>query len=169
MFSDSSVPPAVKAITSRWMLQAILRLRGDVSLTSAAHEVSAVRFAGSEDWTSVAVDTEGHPLVSAAQSGDELLVRVAAPAASFIAAAAISAVLKARHGDVSQPEQEIAGIQASDLAAWSREPAPVRQEQWHHIEDSDARWFWLAALLLLALEQVGRRARTGEEEVRIAA
>jgi hypothetical protein len=151
------------------MLQTILRLRGDVSLESAAREASATTFTGSEAWTTVAADKAGRALISAAENGDELLLHVAASAGSFIAAAALSAVLTARHGDTTQPEQEIAGIETSDLTAWSRAPAPVEQENWRRVEDSDARWFWLAALLLLALEPILRRAATREKEVRIAA
>jgi Aerotolerance regulator N-terminal len=170
MFSDSPTElPPVRTIRPRWMLQTILRLRGDVSLESAAREASATTFTGSEAWTTVAADKAGRALISAAENGDELLLHVAASAGGFIAAAALSAVLTARHGDTTQPEQEIAGIETSDLTAWSRAPAPVEQENWRRVEDSDARWFWLAALLLLALEPILRRAATREKEVRIAA
>jgi Aerotolerance regulator N-terminal len=170
MFSDSPTAlPPVKTIGPRWMLRTILRLRGDVSLESATREASARAFTGSEVWTTVAADKAGRALISAAENGGELLLHVAAPAGSFIAAAALSAVLTARQGDTSQPEQEIAGIETSDLSAWSRAPAPVEREDWRRVEDSDARWFWLAALLLLALEPIFRRAATREKEVRIAA
>jgi len=164
-----SALPSVKAIAHRWMLDTVLRVRQDASLKSAAREAHSSALSPGQEWTTIAVDGGGTPIVSAAESGDELVLRVGAPADSFIAAVALSAALKARHGDASQPEQEIAVIDPVDLRSWSRAPAPVERDAWRQVEDSDGRWLWLIALLLLAVEQVVRRTSRQDEEARVAA
>ena len=171
MFPDSSTAlPAAQPVRQRWMLRTILRLRADPSLSLATQETtgSAV-LSESVEWTSIATDIAGRPLVSAAQDGPELILGIAAPPTSFIATVVLDAALNARHGDTAQPEEEISSINVSDLSAWSRAPAPVEQDAWRRVEDSDARWFWLAALMLLAVEQTLRRAAARNEEVRLAA
>jgi len=170
MFSDSrpELPP-VKPIVRRWMLSTVLRLRQDMALVSAAREAHAAALTESAAWTTIAGDDASRPIVSAAENGDELVLQVGAPARSFIAAVALSSALNARQGDASQPEQEVAAIDAADLTAWSRAPAPVEREAWRHVEDSDARWFWLLVLVLLGLEHRIRRSATVDEEVRVAA
>ena len=170
ILSDTlSTPPSVRPIRHHWMLETILRLRADALLAAAGREVHATASMESPAWTTVAADAVGRPIVSAAEAGDELILRVAAPARSFIAAAALRAGLAARHGSTSQPEQEIVKIDAAELAAWTRTPAPVEQEVWRHTPNSDSRWFWLAALMALVLEHFVRRTAGVGKGVRIAA
>jgi hypothetical protein len=63
-------------------------------------------------------------------------------------------------------EHEILRMDAAQLAAWTRTPAPVGRDIAAHADASDARWCWGFVLALLALESWMRRpARTADEEV----
>ena len=108
--------------------------------------------------------------VRVAASRGELLLQVGAPADSFVAAAAIRALLVARGGDGSHPEQEILRTPAATLTSWSRPAPEIDGDAWRHADRSDGRWFWVAALLLLGVEQRLRRsAPVTPAEVRDAA
>lgn len=95
-----------------------------------------------------------------------------APAAPAIVRAVILAV---RPRSIADREAEIVAVPEAELAAWSREPAPgeaATAQPWSgRLSDSDARWMWLLALLLLGVEAWVRRARGGSvaTEVRDAA
>jgi hypothetical protein len=152
------------------MLGTVLRLSDDDSLTEVARTTTAVAIdAPSEGWTIVARDRAGRPLVQASWVGSALLLRVAAPADSFVAAVALHAALMARHGPVAQPELEVARIEPARLDAWTRAPGPLQADAWRRADRSDARWFWAVALLLLALEHAIRRSARAVEEVHVAA
>ena len=70
-----------------------------------------------EAWSVVVGDRHGAPLVRAAALGDELLVEIAAPPDTYFAAAALRALLAARHGSLAYPEQEPARIGAASTVA----------------------------------------------------
>jgi hypothetical protein len=118
-------------------------------------------------WTVVARDDNEGAVVRAAASGGELIVSLAAPVSSLLAAAVVRATLAARYGSLAQPEAEVSRVSGAMLRAWSRTPAPVEQDAWRRADSSDARWCWLAALALLGVEQWLRsrpvRERKGRE------
>ena len=152
------LPAPIDRTTPRWMLRTLLRLQNDRSLQEAGRSVSGSSLTSSDPWTVVSADAEGRPLVRVAAAERELLLQIGAPADSFIAAAAIRAVLVARGGDGSHPEQEILRTPAATLAAWSRPAAEIDHDLWRRVDRSDGRWFWAAALLLLGVEQRLRRS-----------
>ncbi len=140
-------------IRAGWMLQTALRLREDVALARLMANSPARDLATPGPWTILVRNGGGKPTIRAASLGDELLIDVAAPPASFVAASAVRAVLAARAGDVEQPHQEIALMSEAQLSAWNRAPAAVDRDVWRNATSNDARWFWGAALVLLAVEQ----------------
>ncbi len=93
------------------------------------------------------------PGVRAGAHERELVIGVASPASAFAAAAVVRAALMARRSTDEYAELEIARTSDAALAALNRPAAPVDREAWRTAESSDARWCWLIALMLLALEQ----------------
>ena len=99
-------------------------------------------------------------------SSDEgLLVRTSARARSVFAPALMRALLLAT-GD-APIDREVAPIPDSELARWLRQPEGVTAQAWPHADESDARWFWVVALLMLLVESWvrGRGANRRREDV----
>jgi hypothetical protein len=172
--SAASMAPALSAIdpaTPRWMLRTRLRMEADVSLRQIARGVTAAASLPPSTVSSViAADDNGQPLVRLAASQNELVMQVAAPADSLIAAAAVRALLIARAGAPPMSGLEVLRIPDSTLAGWSRPAPDLAPDAWRLADRSDARWFWMAALVLLAAEQWLRRpASRTAVEVRDAA
>jgi len=139
MTFDGAQGPATSTVGSRWMLETALRLRNDPELARLS------------------------PLVRVGTSGGALAVHVGASPDSYAAAVAVRGVLTARQGEVARAfsEDEVSAIGEEDLKPWSRDAPPVDPGAWRHAEDNDARWFWGAALVLLALEmRVRARVKT---------
>ena len=151
------------------MLRTVLRLREDS--TFPLSPPSPEGDAGSSDaWTTVARSADGAPLVRAAASGRELLLEIAAPPDSLLAAATVRAALTARIDVDVYAEREVARLDEAWLTAFTRPSAGVTRDAWRSAESTDARWFWLLALVLLAVEQWLRdRARRSDQEVARAA
>ena len=165
----------VSPLQSGWMLSTALAVMSDGALASiAAGEGEALdeRF-GRPPWTTL-LARDGKPLISAAASGQELVLQAGAAPHSVLAAAVIRSAFNGRPGAVSYAEQEVAATAPATLAAWQRPAAPVGREAWRQAESTDARWCWAVALLALALEQWlrgrSRRRSSGmTEDVRAAA
>jgi hypothetical protein len=150
----SAIGPSAPA----WMLRTRLRMESDASLRQTAEDTIASPLPSSTVWSVIAVDRHRQPLVRLAAQQQELVMQVAAPAESLAAASAVRALLIARAGGWAKPTQEVLRIPQTVLAAWSR-PAPgIGPDAWRSADGSDARWFWLAAALLLGAEQWLRRA-----------
>jgi hypothetical protein len=168
----STVVEGVTAIHDAWMLQTVLRLRNDPSVSAAMADGTMRGVAVQAPWTSIVNDREGKSIVRAAANGNELVIAMAAPASSFAAATVVRAALTARRPPDVYAEQEIGGTDEQTLAALSRPSAPVDRGGWRNADVTDARWLWLAALVLLGVEQWlrgGADARTREEVSRAAA
>jgi Aerotolerance regulator N-terminal len=147
-------PPATGLTMVRpgWMLRTVLRLREDPTLTPSPP--SPGRDAKPSDpWTTVARSPDGAPLVRAAAAGRELLLEIAAPPDSLLAAATVRAALTARLDVDVYAEREVVRLEETSLMAFTRPSAGVSRDEWRSAESTDARWFWLLALVLLALEQ----------------
>jgi hypothetical protein len=155
-----------------WMLRTALRMRDDRSLISTAASAVATRpLRGEPPWAPLVTDRQGHPMVSAATARNELVLRVAAAPDSLLAVAVGRAALRGRHATNEYVEHEIASIDAAALATWTRAPAAVDRTAWRTADSNDSRWCWLAALILLGVEQFVRvrRLRTAQEVARVAA
>jgi hypothetical protein len=71
-------------------------------------------------------------------------------------------ILSVRPASIADRETEVATASDAELASWRRDPAPVTTVPGEPVAggvpDSDARWLWLVALLLLGIEAWIRRA-----------
>jgi len=160
----------IDSATPRWIVRTLMRLQSGDDLQGISRTVVGSGLPASERWTVVAVDRNGGPLARVSTSGGQLLMQVGAPADSFVAAAFVRALLEARAGDPSHPDQEILRTPPEILAARSRSAGPVEADAWRRAERSDGRWFWLAAVILMGIEQALRRPASRESvEVRDAA
>jgi hypothetical protein len=94
--------------------------------------------------------------------GSRLLIDVDADAESLEAAGILKAALDARGDRRVLAEHEPERIPSATLARWSREPARPDTGAWRQSDDSDGRWLWLAALVLLGVETFLRRTAAAE-------
>jgi len=125
----------------RWMLETALRLRNDPDLRLI----------------------DATPAIRTRRQANALVLDVQTVSDTYLAAAALRGVLTARHGGAARAyaEYEVATIDDSELAAWSRSAGEVQMGTWRRADRNDARWFWGLVLGLLALETVFRtRARS---------
>lgn len=97
--------------------------------------------------------------VHAASQDRNLVLHVDVPSDSFAAARITQAALNARQDATTWADREPAVIPASTLARWTREPAAPTADAWQHTTESDGRWLWVAAVLLMGVESVVRRER----------
>lgn len=160
---DQTATTGLSPIRERWMLQTLLRLNQHLSIPLTGNNTT--------DWGGVRPRSDPSG-VRVGTNGRELMVGVAAPASSFAAAAVVRAVLVARRSTDDFAELEIARTSEAVLSALNRPAAPVGRDAWRAAESTDARWCWLLALLLLALEQWLRarpEVRRSQEVTRAAA
>jgi hypothetical protein len=163
-----------RPVDQPWMFETIDRLRHDAALAAASGRVRADRstaLAG-HSVTVLARDRTGAPLLEAAchasASGSELLVfssvadgadpAVSAPADNTLFVAALLAALARTRTDASSlAELEPVTLTPQELARWERPTPKLGSAAARSPQDADSRWFWIAALLLLALEGGLRR------------
>ena len=167
-FAGDARGDAVRPISAIWMLETMLRMRNDPDLVAACSDSAsgtvrpelAGRGQRTPDragtaWHVLCRDPESRPIVRAAAAGSHLVFDVEAPPSALLSAAVVRAALIARQGSVARPEAEIQRMTAAELTGWSRQPAPGRRR---HVAlgpaQSDGRWCWALALVLLAVESV---------------
>ena len=165
------------------MLDTALRLQRDPDVIAAASATTAVdaprgSAALQDPWIAIVRDGGGRPLVAAATDGQALTIDVAAPSDVLLAAAVVRGVLAARQPPERLAELEPARIDAATLASWGRQPAavtaPTRTDGgWRGSGETDARWCWIAILVVLGVEQWlrgrSRRRHPNADEVTRAA
>ena len=165
-------PTSVRAIAAadpESVKRVVLRLLGHEGLQAAAREDRSTVPRGRETGTVIARDVAGSAVVRAGVEGDELVIEVAAPSTSYLAAATVRAGLEAVRGPLSRRDQEIVRIPQDRLASWIRSPGAVEQSAWRQAAASDARWLWAAVLILMAIEQWMRRSAARGTEAHVAA
>jgi len=128
--------PGAQEVRVPWMVEAAHSLRRSDLLRDGGVNVSVE-------------DREGRFVVRAPIAGSAL----AAPAVLR------AVMLAVRPPAIASPELETATIADTELAAWRRDPAPVGQQDSGRLDESDARWLWVAALALLGVETWARRRR----------
>jgi hypothetical protein len=159
----SSAVPEIARVPGGWMLDTVARMSRDGELSRAAAEFGgSARLDEDDRWFAVAAAADGRPVVRAAAAAGELIVQASAEPGDYVAAAALRSALHARHGSIPVlfSDEEIVRMPASEIAALSRAPGRVGHDVAARLARSDARWLWLAALLLLMLEAWMRRPRT---------
>jgi hypothetical protein len=123
---DGTAPQPVR---TPWMASAVVALRDSHLLREAAIDVTT------------------------GESDRVLVVEAPIDAASASAPAVLRAVILAvRPAIVLNGEAEIVTVPDAELAAWARPAAPVTGRAGVAVDEGDARWFWVAALMLLLLE-----------------
>ena len=168
--NSAEQPPVVSTLKSGWMLVTVLDVMKDpvlASLASAGSSLTSV----SSPWTVVIRRPDGRPLIRAADANGALIFDVADRSDTLFAAAALRAMLNARRRVLDYSEQEVATI-SDRIVSWQSAPGPVGADAWRNAARTDARWFWLLALGLLAIEQwlrSRRRHRYVQETTRVAA
>lgn len=110
----------------------------------------------------VLADARGVPLLVAAGRGREpqtLVLDARVSAASAMSPLLIRSVLRGLGAADDLPEAEVRTIPDRALAAWIRPAAEPSIDALRNVEDSDRRWFWAAALVVLLIETWLRRDR----------
>jgi hypothetical protein len=158
---------SAKPIALPWLTTAVAALRADSLLASAASSASAT----STDTTGLVVarDRAGRPIVVAKQADIEgttrLLLFVDAPPATVLAAALIASVDRARSIAPPLAELDPAATPEATLASWQRDPSDAARPTSN--TQSDGRWLWALALLLLGVETLLRRTKREAEVVEL--
>jgi hypothetical protein len=169
-FAPAAAHPVVTGVQAHWMIEAIVGLEQNPELHRLAREMKAAGPREALNRTVLIRDGAGESLLRAAALGRELLLEVGAPATSYFAAAVLQAALGSVTGPPGNPEQDVMRIPSHTLSGWNRPPAAVGADVWMHADSSDSRWFWIAALVLMGLEEwLRRRRRTSHEVLRAAA
>lgn len=144
VFAGARFEGAPQPVRTPWMARAVLALRDSRLLRETATDVTVGESAG------------------------VLVVQTPIGAAATAAPAVLRAVILAvRPAMLADGEDETAGLPDVALADWARPAAPVTGRVGVMVDEGDARWFWIAALLLLLFEgwvrrAHGRRAREAE-------
>jgi hypothetical protein len=146
MFAGApAAPTPVQPVQSRWIATAAQALKDSALLREAGPEASVERLRIGERNGAMVVEA---PIPSSS------------PAAPVVIRAAILAIRPAAIGDA---EAEVVTISDDDLARWRRDAAPLtwpmRDLSGVAFAESDARWLWGLALVLLGVEATVRRRR----------
>jgi hypothetical protein len=164
--SDPGAGPDPRPIRTPWIGDAVAILTRDGDLQAAAARVAGgfaeARFS-TPPWLTVAASGDGRPLAVAAVSGSRLVVASAAPPDDLFTPLLLRSIANALGAGPNPAHAEVVPIADRWLRERERPPAPpappdagaLRRED----ADTDRRWFWLAALSLLALETWMRRSR----------
>lgn len=146
-------PPTTTPIDLPWMTTIAARIRADSTLIAATSRIAAV--AADTSGLVIARDSSNRPAITAQRGGNELLLIAGFEPASLASAALLAAIAKARSS--SAPAVPVF-ISPEVLATWQRTPAAGGSVAALN-DESDGRWFWAVALILLGLETWMRRAR----------
>ncbi|HVJ28068.1 MAG TPA: BatA domain-containing protein [Vicinamibacterales bacterium] len=102
-------------------------------------------------------DANSLPVTAGVGGDGTLLVDVNAAPGTLTAAEALKTVLDAREDPEQLSQQEIALVPTEKLEALGRPAPPADTSAWQRTDESDGRWLWLAALVLLGVEAWIRR------------
>ena len=157
-----------------WMVGVVARLRVDSMLIAAA-AASMARAAAisSQDSgrTLVVVRADsGRPAVVAAEGsidGRNRLLLFTFDASSLTTAALVAATTRALSTAAPVTEMDPSTVADDMLRLWQREPASRVAPADTGAGASDGRWFWMIALVLLALEGWVRRARKEQSVLQV--
>ena len=149
-------------IHSAWMADAVARIARNVDVQTAAGRVAkgpaGLRF-GAAPWQPIAYSAAGDPLIAAAAADNRLVVVSGARASDVVTPILLRALANALANVPDLQRSEIVATGDEDLHAWSRPVRPAAEMRLRNVDEDDRRWFWAAALLLLAAETWMRRSR----------
>jgi hypothetical protein len=149
-----------------WMVDVVARLRADSMLIAAA-AASMARAAAMSSQDSgrtlvIARTNSGPPAVVATEGsidGRDRLLLFTFDASSLTTAALVAATTRALSTAAPVTEMDQSTIADDVLRSWQREPTSSVAIADAGTGASDGRWFWMVALVLLALEGWVRRVR----------
>jgi hypothetical protein len=149
------------------MVDVVARLRADSMLIAAASTARAVGATAADTSGTIVVARadSGRPAVVAAEGpldGRDHLLLFTSDATSLTTAALVAATTRALSTAAPVTEMDPSTIADDVLRSWQREPTSSVAIADTRTGASDARWFWMAALALLALEGWMRRVRKEE-------
>jgi hypothetical protein len=156
-----------------WMAEAMARIARDADVQAAAGRVPTgiadARFS-TAPWQMVAAAADGQPIAVAAESGQRLAVVSGAPASGLATPILMRAMANALATIPDLQSAEVVQIADEVLRVWSRPASPPATPRIITVDEDDRRWFWLAALGLLAIEMWIRRARpdVADEDARVS-
>ena len=181
--ANGSAMADASPIRKAWMADAVARIARDADLNAAGARAAAglidARFTAAP-WHTVTPAADGRPLAVAAGSPSRLIVVSAADASDVVTPLLMRSIANAIAGIPDLQRAEVVPISDRLLREWSRPsgvPAAPRLDTLQQGSGDDRRWFWLAALCLLAIEMWMRRAPVaaaprdsvdGEEAARVA-
>lgn len=143
-----------------WMGALLAGLQSDLTLQAAARNAKSSEAMKGNNV--VARNDAGQAIVFARKIDDCLCISLVDEPASLTSVALLRALLSAMNPPVAGAELDTARTGAETLARWERDATPVPGSG---SDATDARWFWLAALLLLALETWMRSRQRGDRNV----
>ena len=144
-----------------WMGDVLAALRRDSILVAAASGAEVADAGAESSFVAVARTAAGRPVAvaahGAAEGADRLLLFAQVDAGSLASAALIAAAMRAASVAIPVTELEPATLTEQTIATWRREARTGPEIANGDDGSSDARWFWLLALVLLAVETWMRR------------
>ena len=151
-----------RPVSEPWMGDVISALGRDPILVPAARDIAVGATGAESSFVAVARTATGTPAVVAARESADgsarLLLFSQAEAGSLASAALIAAAIRASSVAVPVAELDPATLSEQAIAAWRRDAATGPESATADGDLSDARWFWLLALGLIAVEAWMRRA-----------
>jgi hypothetical protein len=171
-------------LNAAWMADVLIHVANDATLAAAAAELPAIsgdsanaqpivtspNLAMSAPFTLVGRTPSGRAVARVARGvvdgRERLLFFSLVDARSLVSAALAGAILRAQTTAVPVTELEPGRVPDEVLREWERSPSSIAPDG-TRITVTDARWFWIVALLLLALETWVRRPRGARHETGI--
>jgi hypothetical protein len=148
-----------QALHTAWPARAARALAASTLLREAVDVTGVTGETVSEPWTALVFDSHGRSVVRAAEDQGTLLVETSASASSLFGAALVRATMLTRGEPRRDDDREVLAIPDDRLARWTRAPGAVTAQTFRRVDETDARWFWGAALMLLVAEAWMRRSR----------
>jgi hypothetical protein len=136
-----------RPLNAPWMTEVFSRIAADDLVVAAAARIGRLPLE--------VLDAGGDP-----DNAGRLLVFADAAPHTLLAAAVIRSVLHAAAIEVPTTESVATTYSVADLHRWERPAREVTAQEWSQGQIwSDARWVWLAVLVLLFGESLIRRQR----------
>jgi hypothetical protein len=167
-------------IDEPWMADVLVDLKSDPTLDSLARATRRVStpLSTSAAATPVLLDAAGQPLLVAQAgsndaSGSRLQLAANVAADDVFLSALLTSVARAASDDLTAwNELEPGSVDEEDLQRWTRQPSSSAAPTESSPTDSDGRWLWAVALILIGLETWMRQAppagRAEVERARVA-
>lgn len=162
-----SIAASAKSVDAAWMSDVIAALRDNAMLMDAARSAEVADSAMPRTFAPVLFNSDGRAVVGAAKArvnNAEVLALYFAGSPSDLSMPALLAALGAIHTAGHVNNYESLQISDSELARLERQAgdageddANTRRVVAQNSGLSDARWFWVVALVLLGVEAIMRR------------